>query len=213
MKRMFLSRASVLFAAVWLLAGCGSGTGAKKEAAPVKAIHVEKNPVVTIEMENGKQIQAELYPDIAPNTVLNFISLIQKGFYNGLTFHRVIPGFMIQGGDPKGDGTGGPGHTIFGEFAENGFPNKLKHEAGVLSMARSNDPNSAGSQFFIMVDKATHLDGKYAAFGKVTSGMDVVQDIVSVKRNSLDKPEVEQKMKQVTVETFGEKYDPPVTQK
>ncbi|UOY92980.1 peptidylprolyl isomerase [Ectobacillus sp. JY-23] len=191
-----------------LLVGCSDGDKPKTET--VKKIKVDKNPVVTIVMENDKQIKAELYPDIAPNTVLNFISLVQKGFYDGTTFHRVIPGFMIQGGDPTGTGTGGPGHTIKGEFTANGFKNNLKHQTGVLSMARANDPNSAGSQFFIMVADASQLDGEYAAFGKVIAGMDVVNEIVNVKRNSVDKPLTEQKMKKVTVETFGFNYDKPV---
>ncbi|MDG4657070.1 peptidylprolyl isomerase [Ectobacillus antri] len=190
------------------LVGCSDRDKPKTET--VKKIKVDKNPVVTIVMENDKQIKAELYPDIAPNTVLNFISLVQKGFYDGTTFHRVIPGFMIQGGDPTGTGTGGPGHTIKGEFTANGFKNNLKHQTGVLSMARANDPNSAGSQFFIMVADASQLDGEYAAFGKVIEGMDVVNEIVNVKRNSVDKPLTEQKMKKVTVETFGFKYDKPV---
>ncbi|MFD3449746.1 peptidylprolyl isomerase [Microbacteriaceae bacterium 4G12] len=164
-------------------------------------------------MADDKQIKVELYPEIAPNTVLNFISLVQKGFYDGLTFHRVIPGFMIQGGDPNGTGTGGPGYTIKGEFSSNGFKNDLKHEAGVISMARANDPDSAGSQFFIMVDKSSQLDGKYAAFGKVIEGMDTVKEIVNVKRDSADKPLSEQKMKKVTVETFGMKYDKPQIKK
>lgn len=140
-----------------------------------------KNPVVTIEMENGNKIVAELYPEIAPNTVRNFVSLVQKGFYDGLIFHRVIPGFMIQGGDPKGTGIGGPGYCIKGEFSANRFPNDLKHDRGVLSMARAMDPDSAGSQFFIMTEKAPHLDGQYAAFGKVTDGMDVIDAVAAVE--------------------------------
>jgi len=165
------------------------------------------NPIVTIEMENGGVIKAELYPEIAPNTVANFVSLVQSGFYNGLIFHRVIPGFMIQGGDPKGTGMGGPGYTIKGEFARNGFrQNNLKHSRGVLSMARSMMPNSAGSQFFIMHADAPHLDGDYAAFGKVTAGMETVDAIASVHTSSQDRPIVEQKIKQVSVETFGVEY-------
>lgn len=167
------------------------------------------NPIVTIEMENGGIIKAELYPEIAPNTVNNFISLINKGFYNGVIFHRVIPGFMIQGGDPLGRGTGGPGYSIRGEFKLNGFKNDLKHTAGVLSMARSMAPNSAGSQFFIMHEDAPHLDGQYAAFGKVLEGMDVVDAIANTRRDFNDKPRTEQKMKTVTVETFGETYPEP----
>jgi peptidyl-prolyl cis-trans isomerase B (cyclophilin B) len=151
-------------------------------------------------MEDGGTIKAELYPDIAPSTVENFINLASDGFYNGLTFHRVIPGFMIQGGCPLGTGTGGPGYTIKGEFCANGFNNKLKHERGVLSMARAMDPDSAGSQFFIMVSDAPHLDGQYAAFGKVIEGMDVADKIVSVKRDMRDKPKIPQIMKSVTIE-------------
>lgn len=165
-----------------------------------------KNPLVTIEMENGNTIKVELYPDIAPNTVRNFISLVQKGFYNGTIFHRVIPQFMIQGGDPEGTGMGGPGYSIKGEFTYNGFKNDLKHDRGVISMARSSSPNSAGSQFFIMVEKAPHLDGQYASFGKVIEGMEEVDRIVSVKRNRNDRPLEDQKMKSVSVDTFGEDY-------
>lgn len=193
-----------------ILGGCSTNTDKKEtQAQAPKKIQVEKNPVVTIVMENDKQIKVELYPEVAPNTVLNFISLVQKGFYDGLTFHRVIPGFMIQGGDPEGTGTGGPGYTIRGEFSSNGFKNNIKHETGVISMARSNNPNSAGSQFFIMVKNAPQLDGEYAAFGKVIEGMETVNEIVNVERDSKDKPIHEQKMKKVTVETFGEKYDKP----
>jgi peptidyl-prolyl cis-trans isomerase B (cyclophilin B) len=167
---------------------------------------MNKNPEVTIEMENGNIIKAELYPDVAPNTVNNFISLIKQGFYDGLIFHRVIPGFVIQGGCPQGTGAGGPGYSIKGEFINNSHPNPLKHEAGVLSMARTAQPDSAGSQFFIMADRAPHLDGEYAAFGKVTEGMDVVDSIVNTPRNFRDKPKKEQKMKMVSVETFGIDY-------
>lgn len=167
------------------------------------------NPIVTIEMENGGVIKAELYPEIAPNTVNNFISLIKKGYYDGVIFHRVIPGFMIQGGDPLGKGTGGPGYCIKGEFAANGFQNDLRHTAGVLSMARTMAPDSAGSQFFIMHEDAPHLDHQYAAFGKVTEGMDVVDAIANTRRDFNDKPRVEQKMKKVTVETFGVDYPEP----
>ena len=169
------------------------------------------SPIVTIEMEDGGVIRAELYPDIAPKTVENFVSLVQKGFYDGVIFHRVIPGFMIQGGDPEGTGMGGPGYGIKGEFAMNGFKNDLKHTTGVLSMARSQRPNSAGSQFFIMVDDAPHLDGQYAAFGKVTEGIDVAQAIVSSPRDWSDRPREDQVMTKVTVETFGVDYDEPVT--
>ena len=167
------------------------------------------NPVVTIEMENGGVIKAELYPEIAPNTVNNFISLVKKGFYDGVIFHRVIPGFMIQGGDPEGTGMGGPGYSIKGEFTGNGFRNDLRHTRGVLSMARTMDPDSAGSQFFIMVDDAPHLDGQYAAFGKVTSGMEFVDEIVETPRDFRDHPEVPQVMERVTAETFGETYLAP----
>lgn len=168
-----------------------------------------KNPVVTITMENGGVIKAELYPEIAPNTVNNFIDLINRGFYDGLIFHRVIPGFMIQGGDPKGNGMGGPGYSIKGEFSRNGFKNELKHTKGVLSMARTMDPNSAGSQFFIMVEDAPHLDGQYASFGKVIEGMEVAYEIVNAKTDYSDRPYEDQVMKSMTVETFGETYSEP----
>jgi len=165
------------------------------------------NPIVTIEMENGKKITAELYPEIAPNTVANFVTLVQSGFYDGLIFHRVIPGFMIQGGDPQGTGMGGPGYSIKGEFARNGFKqNTLRHTRGVLSMARSMMPNSAGSQFFIMHANAPHLDGEYAAFGKVTDGLDAVDEIAATQTGRQDRPVADQRMKKVTVETFGETY-------
>ncbi len=154
---------------------------------------------VTIEMENGKVMKGELYPEIAPQTVDNFRKLAEEGFYNGLIFHRVIPGFMIQGGCPQGTGTGGPGYQIKGEFAANGFQNDLRHERGVLSMARAMHPDSAGSQFFIMVADAPHLDGQYAAFGKITEGMDTADEIVSVPRDMMDRPREEQKMKKVMV--------------
>lgn len=172
-----------------------------------------KNPIVTIEMEDGGKIKAELYPNVAPNTVNNFIGLIQKGYYDGLFFHRVIPGFMIQGGCPEGNGSGGPGYSIPGEFKSNGFENNLAHERGILSMARTKKPNTAGSQFFIMVEKSESLDGKYAAFGKVIEGMDVVDRIVSVERDSRDKPTTDQRMMSVTVETFGVDYPEPTTVK
>ncbi len=168
-----------------------------------------QNPIVTFEMENGSIIKAELYPEIAPNTVNNFISLIQKGFYDGLIFHRVIEGFMLQGGDPQGTGMGGPGYCIKGEFTGNNFKNDLKHAPGVLSMARSMQPNSAGSQFFIMHKQASHLDGQYAAFGKVTEGMDVVDAIAETECDMNDKPRKPQRMKKVTVETFGVDYPEP----
>lgn len=167
------------------------------------------NPIVTIEMESGGIMKAELYPDIAPNTVNNFISLVKKGFYDGLIFHRVIPGFMIQGGDPEGRGMGGPGYSIQGEFSQNGFQNDLTHQRGVLSMARTMDPDSAGSQFFVMVDEAPHLDGGYAAFGKVVQGMETADAIVNAKADYNDRPLKPQRMKTVTVDTFGVDYPEP----
>lgn len=170
---------------------------------------MNKNPEITITMENGDQIRAELYPEIAPNTVKNFISLVKKGFYDGLIFHRVIEGFMIQGGCPQGTGMGGPGYSIKGEFSQNGFKNDLKHTEGVLSMARSMMPNSAGSQFFIMHKSAPHLDGAYAAFGKVVEGMDVVNKIAETRTDYSDRPLKEQKIKSITVDTFGAEYDEP----
>lgn len=169
----------------------------------------KKNPIVTITMDSGEEIKVELYPTIAPNTVKNFISLVQKGFYNGTTFHRVIPQFMIQGGDPMGNGSGGPGYKIKGEFSKNGFNNPIKHERGVLSMARTNAPDSAGSQFFIMVAAAPSLDGNYAAFGKVVSGMETVDKVVNTPRDKADKPLQKQVMKSVTVDTLGETYGEP----
>ncbi len=167
------------------------------------------NPIVTITMENGDVIKAELYPDIAPNTVNNFISLVKKGFYNGLNFHRIINGFMIQGGCPEGTGMGGPNYSIKGEFSQNGFKNDLKHTEGVLSMARSMRPDSAGSQFFIMHKAAPHLDGAYAAFGKVIEGMDVVNKIATTRTTYGDRPVKEQKMASATVDTFGIDYPEP----
>ena len=167
------------------------------------------NPIVTIEMENGKVIKAELYPEIAPNTVNNFLSLVNKGYYDGLTFHRVIYGFMIQGGCPNGTGMGGPGYSIKGEFASNGVKNTLAHTPGVLSMARSMMPNSAGSQFFIMHKAAPHLNGEYAAFGKVIEGMEVVDEIAECDTDFADKPLDPQVMKRVTAETFGVEYPEP----
>ena len=170
-----------------------------------------KNPVVTITMEDGSVMKAELYPGIAPNTVKNFISLVKKGFYDGLIFHRVIENFMIQGGDPEGTGMGGPGYCIRGEFSSNGFPNNLKHTAGVLSMARAMDPDSAGSQFFIMHKDSPFLDGQYAAFGKLTEGFDVLERIATTRTDYNDRPKTPQVMKSVTVETFGTEYDEPQT--
>lgn len=168
-----------------------------------------KNPEITITMEDGGIIRAELYPEIAPNTVKNFISLVKKGYYDGLIFHRVIEGFMIQGGCPQGNGMGGPGYSIKGEFSQNGFTNNLKHGPGVLSMARSMMPNSAGSQFFIMHKNSPHLDGSYAAFGKVVDGMDVVNGIASTRTDYNDRPLKEQKIRSITVDTFGEEYGEP----
>lgn len=202
----------VLFVCVILtiVGGCGSSGEVQteeKESKPAQVI--EDNPIVTIMMENNDVIKVELYPTIAPNTVNNFISLAESGFYDGVIFHRVIPGFMIQGGDPEGTGTGGPDYSIKGEFTSNGFNNELKHERGVISMARTKDPNSAGSQFFIMVSDSSNLDGEYAAFGKVTEGMEVVDNIVNAERDSQDKPLKDQKMKEVTIETFGIDYPEP----
>lgn len=168
-----------------------------------------KNPIVTIEMESGNKIEVELYPEIAPNTVNNFISLINKQFYDGTIFHRVIPGFMIQGGDPEGTGMGGPDYSIKGEFSSNGFKNDLKHSKGVISMARTSYPDSAGSQFFIMTSDSPHLDGDYAAFGKVISGIEEADRIVSVKRDYSDRPREDQRIKKMTVDTFGESYPEP----
>ncbi len=168
-----------------------------------------QNPIVTMDFGELGVIEVELYPKVAPNTVNNFISLVQKGFYDGVIFHRVIPGFMIQGGDPTGTGTGGPGYGIRGEFRQNSFINDLKHKRGVISMARSNMPNSAGSQFFIMVEDSPHLDGAYAAFGQVIQGIEVADKIVSVDRDRMDKPLTEQRMVKVTVETFGVEYPEP----
>ena len=194
---------------------CRSGDSEGKEkaagefiAAPVKKME-QKNPVVTIEMEDGKVMKAELYPQVAPNTVNNFISLIKRGFYDGVIFHRVIYGFMLQGGDPEGTGMGGPDYSIKGEFSQNGFKNDLKHTPGVLSMARTMAPNSAGSQFFIMHKSAPHLDGAYAAFGKVFEGMDAVNEIAAVQTDYSDRPLKVQRMKKVTVETFGVDYPEP----
>ena len=167
------------------------------------------NPIVTFTMENGDVIKAELYPEIAPNTVNNFISLVNKGFYDGVIFHRVIRGFMIQGGDPQGTGVGGPGYSIKGEFSGNGFANDLKHTPGVLSMARTMMPDSAGSQFFIMHETSPHLDGQYAAFGKICEGLDIVNKIAECATDYMDKPLEPQVMKKVTVETFGVDYPEP----
>lgn len=169
------------------------------------------NPIVTITMTDGSVMKAELYPEVAPNTVNNFISLVKKGFYDGLVFHRVIRGFMIQGGDPQGTGMGGPGYSIKGEFTYNGFSNDLKHTPGVLSMARAMDPNSAGSQFFIMHETSPHLDGQYAEFGKVTDGLDVVNKIAEVPTDYSDRPLEPQMIQNMTVDTFGVEYPEPET--
>jgi peptidyl-prolyl cis-trans isomerase B (cyclophilin B) len=195
---------------VLVLSACGTSETPGTERTILEPFEVDQLPVVTIEMENGDMIKAELYPHYAPNTVLNFISLIEQGFYDGTIFHRVIPGFMIQGGDPQGLGTGGPGYTIRGEFENNNFENPLKHERGVLSMARTRHPDSAGSQFFVMVANTPQLDRDYAAFGRVIEGIEAVDRIVMQPRNPSDRPLEEQRMKRVTVETFGISYDPPV---
>lgn len=198
-----------------ILAACGKETAEneEQESNANYAEEVTENPIVTITMENDKKIVIELEPKTAPNTVANFISLVEDGFYDGLIFHRVIPGFMIQGGDPDGTGMGGPDYAIKGEFTSNGFDNTLTHERGVISMARSQDPDSAGSQFFIMTEQATHLDGDYAAFGKVTEGMETVDEIVAADRGNNDKPLEDQKMKTVEVDAKGFDYPEPVVQK
>lgn len=203
----------MVFVCVILTIICGCNTSGEVQTGETeskKSVQViEENPIVTITMENNDEIKVELYPNIAPNTVNNFITLAESGFYDGVIFHRVIPGFMIQGGDPDGTGTGGPDYSIKGEFTSNGFENKVKHERGVISMARTQEPDSAGSQFFIMVADASSLDGDYAAFGKVTEGMEAVDRIVDVKTDQQDKPLEDQKIKQVTVETFGIEYPEP----
>nr|WP_090717584.1 peptidylprolyl isomerase [Paenibacillus typhae] len=192
-------------------AGCGNKPADNNAAAATEGVPsaTASHPVVTIEMDNGGIIKAELYPEVAPNTVNNFISLIQKGFYDGTIFHRVIPGFMIQGGDPEGTGMGGPGYSIAGEFLANGFTNNLLHTEGVLSMARGQAMDTAGSQFFIMTATSPHLDGSYAAFGKVTEGLDVVQAIVNLPRNDSDRPDTPPVMTKVTVDTLGVTYPEP----
>lgn len=182
---------AAIMTSLFIISGCGtSGPDENEDASTANEVDIDlENPtIVTMTMENGGDVVMELYPDVAPKTVENFVKLASDGFYNGLTFHRVIPGFMIQGGDPDGNGTGGPDHSVEGEFSSNGFENDLSHERGVVSMARSQDPDSAGSQFFIVVEDSTFLDGDYAAFGKVTEGMDVVDEIVSVETGSNDKP-------------------------
>ncbi|SEN06735.1 peptidyl-prolyl cis-trans isomerase B (cyclophilin B) [Mesobacillus persicus] len=209
---------------MFILAGCGGAekeeegkTSENKTNETIETTEypsdVQERPVVTMTMEDGQEIVLELFPEAAPNTVANFISLVEEGFYDGLIFHRVIPDFMIQGGDPDGTGTGGPDYTIAGEFSSNGFEqNTVTHERGVISMARTNDPNSASSQFFIMVNEASHLDGEYAAFGKVIEGMETADAIVSVERDSMDMPLEDQKIKTVVVDTKGYDYPEPKIQ-
>src|SRR5690625_3935894 len=204
---------------LFLLAACGQDEEQAEDTAeqPEEETNepsnypedVDENPVVTITMENDEQITAELFPEIAPNTVANFVSLVEDGFYDGLIFHRVIPGFMIQGGDPEGTGSGGPGYSIKGEFESNDFSNELEHNRGVLSMARSQSPDSAGSQFFIIHEDSPHLDGDYAGFGQVIEGMDVIDDIAEVPTNNQDRPEKEQKIKSMTVELDGYEFNEP----
>ncbi|WNS73603.1 peptidylprolyl isomerase [Bacillus sp. DTU_2020_1000418_1_SI_GHA_SEK_038] len=220
---MFLSNKAFYFifaivVSAFVLTGCGTqaeNEKTKENTAKESAENtdypasVQEKPIVTITMEDGKEIVIELDPAAAPNTVANFISLIEDGFYDGLIFHRVIPDFMIQGGDPEGNGSGGPGYSIEGEFTSNGFENNITHERGVISMARTPDPNSAGSQFFIMVKEAPHLDGEYAAFGKVIEGMETVDSIVAVETGDMDKPLQDQKMKTVNVDTKGFDYPEP----
>lgn len=205
---IFLMMVCILLVVV---AGCGnkpdnSNTATATEGLPSATA---SHPIVTIEMDNGSIIKAELYPEVAPNTVNNFISLIQKGFYDGTIFHRVIPGMMIQGGDPEGTGMGGPGYSIAGEFTSNGVVNNLLHTKGILSMARAQEPNTGGSQFFIMADTYPSLDGSYAAFGKVTEGLEVVDSIVNLPRDSSDRPNQPPVMKKVTVDTLGVTYPEP----
>ncbi|MBM7602232.1 peptidyl-prolyl cis-trans isomerase B (cyclophilin B) [Metabacillus crassostreae] len=214
MKKFSKHYSILLLIFLFILTGCGTADNTTENnqsnnGSSKPAQKIEDNPIVTIEMENNDLIKMELYPNVAPNTVNNFISLVESGFYDGLIFHRVIPDFMIQGGDPDGVGTGGPGYTIKGEFEDNGFENSLKHERGIVSMARSQAPDSAGSQFFIMVADSSNLDGSYAAFGKVIEGMDAVDSIVNVKTDKQDKPKEDQKIKKVTVETFGIDYPEP----
>ncbi|MGM9951577.1 MAG: peptidylprolyl isomerase [Lysinibacillus sp.] len=215
-KRMYAVFSLLALVSI-VLAGCGTSkddNAAKETEKQVNyATEVKEKPVVTITMANDEKIVIELDPSTAPNTVANFISLVEEGYYDGLIFHRVIPGFMIQGGDPAGNGSGGPDYTIEGEFTSNGFENNLKHERGVISMARAQDPDSAGSQFFIMVEESANLDGDYAAFGKVIEGMETVDAIVAVERDSRDKPLEDQQMKTVEVDTKGFDYPDPVVQK
>ncbi len=203
MKKYYIS---ILLGVLFLLSSCSSDDGTSLPNFE----ETEAVPVVTMTMEGGGEVEIELYPNVARNTVNNFISLVQDGFYDGLTFHRVIPDFMIQGGDPEGIGIGGPGYSIVGEFENNGYENDLKHERGVISMARSNDPNSAGSQFFIMVADSPHLDGDYAAFGKVVKGMEVVDEIVGTETNSHDQPLEDQVIESMTVELNGYELEAPI---
>src|SRR5690625_259672 len=217
MKNKGLLLCMALLLLIVVLVGCQSDTndeGQDEEVAEGEATDSDeedstkheptgKTPIFTLTMENGEEVIIELYPDIAPNTVNNFISLVDEGFYDGLTFHRVVPGFMIQGGDPEGTGMGGPGYSIKGEFSNNGFENELIHERGVLSMARSQDADSAGSQFFIMTEESPHLDSDYAGFGKVVEGMETVDEIVSVDRDKQDMPEEDQIIESMTVELEG----------
>lgn len=214
-SRRYTILISLLAALMVILAGCGSKPAAAPTPAPAPAEATTgtgevSHPIATIEMDSGKVIKLELYPEVAPNTVNNFISLAKQGFYDGLIFHRVIPGFMIQGGDPDGTGKGGPGYSIKGEFKTNGFDNTLKHTTGVISMARSQSLDSAGSQFFIMAADASQLDGQYAAFGKVTEGLDVVEEIVNLPRGANDRPNDPPVMKKVTIDTLGKEYPEPV---
>ena len=222
MKKLKLGLFFLTFVMILATIGCGSQTPNTASSPPTNKDNNQtqsntgtptskNNPIVTITMANDEQIKVELYPDVAPNTVKSFISLVKKGFYNGLIFHRVIPDFMIQGGDPSGNGTGGPEYSIKGEFTNNGFVNNLKHERGVISMGRTPEPNSAGSQFFIVVKNSPFLDKEYAAFGKVISGMDIVDKIVNTPSGAKakDKPNQDQVMKNVTIDTLGVNYDEP----
>lgn len=205
-KKKYFSLSIILILLILFVTACGKDEDVKKND-----ISPEENPIVTMTMESGDEILLELYPEVAPNTVKNFISLIEDNYYDGLIFHRVIPGFMIQGGDPDGNGMGGPGYGIKGEFYSNGFDNDLKHDRGVLSMARSQSPDSAGSQFFIMAEDSQQLNGDYAGFGKVLEGIEVVDDIVSVDRNDEDKPDTDQQILTMTVDTKGFDYEEPET--
>ncbi|WP_081735523.1 peptidylprolyl isomerase [Paenibacillus gorillae] len=211
MKRTYMKLTFALVTALVLLVTAGCGGGSKTPQNEAAGYNDPSNPIVTIEMDNGDKITVELFPKVAPNTVNNFISLVQKGFYDGLIFHRVIPGFMIQGGDPEGTGTGGPDYGIKGEFTSNGIQNDLKHTRGVISMARSEMKDSAGSQFFIMAADSPHLDGSYAAFGQVLEGMETVDAIVAQKTGEYDRPLTPMAMKKVTVDTKGVTYPEPET--